>query len=167
MHTLSQRLSAPLGRVFSLLPAYPGSCLFACALNLALVRHLPDDVRAALASKRLQLRTLDAGLAFDFCWDGRAFTAVRAGGCADLTISASVHDFALLAARKEDPDTLFFNRRLVMEGDTELGLLVKNTLDAIEQPLFDPAAIGPGQVWRSLMPRRPGAPKPAYSRRAP
>ena len=63
------------------------------------------------------------------------------------------HDFALLAARKEDPDTLFFSRRLVMEGDTELGLLVKNTLDAIEQPLFS---------LDGLLPRRPGAPRRAH-----
>lgn len=35
-------------------------------------------------------------------------------------------------ARKEDPDTLFFQRRLQIEGDTELGLYVKNLMDAIE-----------------------------------
>ncbi len=39
--------------------------------------------------------------------------------------------------RKEDSDTLFFNRRLVVEGDTELGLVAKNTLDAIENPMLD------------------------------
>ncbi|MGZ5103328.1 MAG: ubiquinone anaerobic biosynthesis accessory factor UbiT, partial [Usitatibacter sp.] len=43
-------------------------------------------------------------------------------------------DFAAIAARVEDADTLFFNRRLVVEGDTEVALLVKNTLDAIEAP---------------------------------
>ena len=36
--------------------------------------------------------------------------------------------------RQEDPDTLFFHRRLSIEGDTELGLLVKNLLDRIELP---------------------------------
>jgi hypothetical protein len=35
-----------------------------------------------------------------------------------------------LALRREDPDTLFFTRRLVLEGDTELGLALKNALDA-------------------------------------
>ena len=40
----------------------------------------------------------------------------------------------MLATRKEDPDTLFFNRRLLVEGDTELGLVAKNTLDSIELP---------------------------------
>ena len=38
----------------------------------------------------------------------------------------------LIAARKEDPDTLFFQRRLRIEGDTELGLYVKNLMDAID-----------------------------------
>jgi O2-independent ubiquinone biosynthesis accessory factor UbiT len=38
----------------------------------------------------------------------------------------------LIAARKEDPDTLFFQRRLKIEGDTELGLEVKNLIDGID-----------------------------------
>jgi len=38
----------------------------------------------------------------------------------------------LIAARKQDPDTLFFQRRLRIEGDTELGLYVKNLMDAID-----------------------------------
>ena len=36
-----------------------------------------------------------------------------------------------MAAGDEDADTLFFERVLVMEGDTEYGLLPKYTLDAI------------------------------------
>jgi O2-independent ubiquinone biosynthesis accessory factor UbiT len=56
---------------------------------------------------------------------------------ADLTITATAPDFVRLARREEDPDTLFFSRRLSMQGDTELGLLVKNTLDALELPVFD------------------------------
>ncbi|RLM48919.1 sterol-binding protein, partial [Halobellus sp. Atlit-31R] len=148
MHQAQANLPAPVGRLLSLLPAYPGSVLFAAALNRLLATHLPDDVRAGLAGKRLRLCAPDAGIAFDFAWRGRAFAAVRRSGHADLCISASMRDFALLAARKEDPDTLFFSRRLVMEGDTELGLLVKNTLDAIEQPLFSLAG---------LLPRRPGS----------
>ena len=59
--------------------------------------------------------------------------------CWDLRITGSVRDFLLLAARREDADTLFFQRRLKTEGDTELGLYLKNFLDAqeeAEQPLF-------------------------------
>ena len=37
-----------------------------------------------------------------------------------------------MAARRRDPDTLFFQRRIVVEGDTELGLAVKNLLDSLD-----------------------------------
>lgn len=158
MHPESQPLPAPVKRLLSLLPAAPGSRLFAAALNLALVRHLPDDVRAVLRGKRLRLCAPDAGLAFDFVWNGSAFGPAARSQAPDLTISASLHDFAQLAARKEDPDTLFFSRRLLMEGDTELGLTIKNTLDAIDGPVFDPARLAPHRVLASLIPRRPGAP---------
>lgn len=141
MHVQSHPLPAPLKRLLSLLPAAPGSRLFSSALNLVLVCHLPDDVRAALRGKHLRLCAPDAGIGFDFAWNGSAFGPAARTEKPDLTISASLHDFAQLAARKEDPDTLFFSRRLLMEGDTELGLMVKNTLDAIDGPLFDPSRI--------------------------
>lgn len=51
---------------------------------------------------------------------------------ADVSFSANASDLLMIAARKQDPDTLFFQRRLVIEGDTELGLYVKNLMDAIE-----------------------------------
>jgi len=53
-------------------------------------------------------------------------------GNADVTISGNAHEFFLLATRQEDPDTLFFQRRLSIEGDTELGLEVKNLLDNVD-----------------------------------
>ncbi|MFB6261882.1 MAG: SCP2 sterol-binding domain-containing protein, partial [Thiohalorhabdaceae bacterium] len=37
-----------------------------------------------------------------------------------------------LALGVEDADTLFFNRRLAMEGDTATGVYLKNFLDALE-----------------------------------
>lgn len=135
-----------VGKLLSLLPAYPGSLLFVTALNLALLKNLPDDVRASLADKKLRITISDAQLSFDFQWTQKSFTACRNMGQADLTISASAHDFLLLAQRQEDPDTLFFSRRLSMEGDTELGLLVKNTIDAIELPVFHLAQLSPDNM---------------------
>ena len=54
----------------------------------------------------------------------------------DLAFRANLSAFLQLAARQEDPDTLFISRELSIEGDTELGLIVKNMLDAIEWPAF-------------------------------
>mgnify|MGYP000655986527 CR=1 FL=1 len=50
----------------------------------------------------------------------------------DVSFSAKGDDLVLIAGRKQDPDTLFFQRRLKIEGDTELGLEVKNLIDAID-----------------------------------
>jgi len=50
----------------------------------------------------------------------------------DVCISGESLDFILLATRQADPDTLFFQRRIRIEGDTELGLGVKNTMDSMD-----------------------------------
>lgn len=50
----------------------------------------------------------------------------------DTVIHGSVAVFAGLARRRLDPDTAFFQRRLVVEGDTELALAAKNALDGID-----------------------------------
>ncbi len=147
-------LPRPLGQALSRLPAYPGSLLFVTGLNLALAKKLVPDVTQMLKGKKLRLRVTDAHWAFDFAWVNDRFVACRNKAAADLTISASAHDFVLLARRQEDPDTLFFSRRLSMEGDTELGLLVKNTLDAIELPVFNLEQFKPAQVLARLRARR-------------
>jgi predicted lipid carrier protein YhbT len=139
---------SPVGALLSRLPAYPGSLLLGTALNLALARHLPADVGQLMLHKKMRVQVRDARLVFDFAWTGQRFAPhapLVAPAVADLTLSATAHDFLLLAQRQQDPDTLFFNRRLSMEGDTELGLVVKNALDAIELPVLDP------RQWMSLL----------------
>jgi predicted lipid carrier protein YhbT len=128
-------LPPPLATLLGRLPPYPGSVLFCAALNVVLRPHLPADVQASLQGRTLRIAVSDARVAFDFTWQGTRFGALPRGGAADLEIAASARDFVALARREEDPDTLFFSRQLAMSGDTELGLLVKNTLDAMDAPL--------------------------------
>ena len=140
---------APVGALLARLPAYPGSLLLVTALNLALSRHLPADVGRLLLHKRMRVQVRDARVAFDFAWTGDRFAPHAppvAPAVADVTLSATAHDFLLLAQRQQDPDTLFFSRRLSMQGDTELGLVVKNALDAIELPVLDPRQWVPRQL---------------------
>jgi O2-independent ubiquinone biosynthesis accessory factor UbiT len=49
----------------------------------------------------------------------------------EASVRGSVTDLLLLAGRLEDADTLFFQRRLVLTGDTELGLTARNMLDRL------------------------------------
>ena len=146
-------IPAPVGQLLGRLPGFPGSMMFVTGLNLALAKKLNADVTHMLLGKKLRLCVTDAQWAFDFEWRNDRFVACAKGGTADLTISAGAHDFVKLARRQEDPDTLFFNRRLAMEGDTELGLLVKNTIDAIELPVLDLEPFKPAQVLARLRAR--------------
>lgn len=136
-------LPKPLSTLFSILPQYPHSFAFAQALNLALGVTLRSEALQPLHGKLICLRISDAQISLQFSLNKSGVTASHAEELPDLTITAKAYDFIQLALRKEDPDTLFFSRRLLMEGDTELGLLAKNTLDALELPPLD---------WRMLLP---------------
>ena len=138
-------LPKPISKALSILPQYPHSLLFAQALNFQLAETLRSEALLPLHGKLISIRVTDASIVFCFTLGERGITPRRANQTPDLTISASAYDFMQLAMRKEDPDTLFLSRRLLMEGDTELGLLVKNTLDALELPPLD---------WHSFMPAR-------------
>lgn len=99
--------------------------------ELAVPPALQDGELEFLEGRWLKIEVRDIGL--------RWFTSVendrlivRETAEADVSFSADASDLLMIAARKQDPDTLFFQRRLVIEGDTELGLYVKNLMDAIE-----------------------------------
>jgi predicted lipid carrier protein YhbT len=50
-----------------------------------------------------------------------------------------------------------------MEGDTELGLLVKNTIDAIELPVLDLQSLEPAKLLQRLRDRLVGGSTSAAS----
>lgn len=127
---LNLTMPIPLATLIARLPAAPPSLAFSAMANRLLWPALQTLDWQALAGRRYAIRVKDIGLCLRFTVTPRGFAPDS--GAADLTISASARDFLLLLARREDPDTLFFSRRLVSEGDTELGLIVKNLLDAIE-----------------------------------
>ena len=135
-------LPGPFARVGARLPQLPPTLALVGGLNLALGRILPREPLEPLTGKRLLLKVTDAGLALRFTLTPRGFRPLFDPRQADLTISATTRDYLALALREEDPDTLFFSRRLLMEGETDLGLLVKNTLDAVD--------------WDALTTRLPG-----------
>jgi O2-independent ubiquinone biosynthesis accessory factor UbiT len=139
-----------VSEILSVLPSYPQTLLFVQAVNLALGHTLRSEVMQPLQGKLISIRVNDAGVAFYFTLRPQGLVACRRIKEPDLTISASAYDFLMLGLRKEDPDTLFFSRRLCMEGDTELGLLVKNTLDALELPPFDLRSLSPPRVLAEI-----------------
>ena len=85
-----------------------------------------------LLGRTVRIHIRDMQLTFCITLQQDRLVASRAKNMPDLSITGTLHAFLLLAARCEDTDTLFFQRRLQMEGDTELGLEVKNFLDGLD-----------------------------------
>ncbi len=110
----------------------PGTAALVATLDISLWRRLPADVRERLVGRRVEIAVIDWDLSF--CFTARVWGFVPRSGFPEpeLRIAATAHDFGALAAGEEDADTLYFSRRLIVEGDTELALMVKNTLDALD-----------------------------------
>ena len=116
------------------LPQWPHSLSLVCGLNIARkLGVMPVDTLAELDGRTFRVSVLDTGGVADFTVQNGVFKPLlKESGAPDLHFSANVSAFLQLLTRQEDPDTLFFNRQLTVEGDTELGLLVKNMLDAMD-----------------------------------
>lgn len=125
-------LPAPVARVLGRLPVAPPAWLLCQVLNRLIRRGILPVQHELLHGHRFCIRVSDAGLTLHLRYEGRAFVCGEAREAPDLLLSATLADFSRLLLREEDPDTLFFHRRLRIEGDTELGLVVKNLLDSVD-----------------------------------
>ncbi|MHB8446440.1 MAG: ubiquinone anaerobic biosynthesis accessory factor UbiT [Rudaea sp.] len=98
-------------------------------LGRALAALRGGDTLAFMHGRRLGIEVTD----LDMHWtlELRAGRLHACAAPAEATVRGSLTDLLLLASRLEDADTLFFQRRLVLTGDTELGLTVRNVLDRL------------------------------------
>jgi len=100
-------------------------------LHWQLGKALAEGELEFLEGRWLSITVRDIGLSWCTSVENERLV-VRETAPADVSFSADASDLLMIAARKQDPDTLFFQRRLIIEGDTELGLYVKNLMDTIE-----------------------------------
>lgn len=99
-------------------------------LNRMFAQAISDGEFDEFAGRRIRLEVNGGqpGITIGF-WAGRLRVV---DGPGEATIRGSLAAFKTLAERQQDPDQLFFQRRLIIEGDTELGLALKNLLDSLE-----------------------------------
>jgi len=100
-------------------------------LNRILSEQIKEGELDFLGDRCLCIKVKDAGISYTISLAQDRFVVVKFSSI-DLSIESTVYDFLTLAARQEDPDTLVFQRRLIMQGDTELGLELKNFLDGLD-----------------------------------
>ncbi|WP_319242063.1 SCP2 sterol-binding domain-containing protein [uncultured Propionivibrio sp.] len=131
-------LPAFVATVGNKLPQWPHALALTAGLNAVVkMKLLAEDSLNLLEGRTFLIDVLDTGGRAAFTFRNGLFRPLfSAPETPDLAFRANLSAFLQLAARQEDPDTLFFNRELSIEGDTELGLIVKNMLDAMEWPSF-------------------------------
>lgn len=114
----------------------PAKQLFAEApLNRMFAQAISDGEFDDFTDRRIRLEVDGGqpGITIGF-WAGRLRVI---DGPGEATIRGSLAAFKTMAERRQDPDQLFFQRRLIIEGDTELGLALKNLLDSLEWGLHN------------------------------
>ena len=115
-------------------------------LDRLLLPRLDDTQRTLLSNRAVEVEVVELGLRVRLVLGGHGFTVARSGDAPVLTIRARADALWRLLRGEDDADRLFFDRALVMEGDTELGLVLKNTLDAIG-PLVPGLPTRPRPPW--------------------
>jgi predicted lipid carrier protein YhbT len=100
-------------------------------LNQVFKQEMNDGELDFLEGRSVRIEVTDAGLSYAVSLRQGLFIEAGASPI-DLSISGSVYDYLLLITNREDPDTLFFQRHLTMDGDTGLGVHLKNMLAAVE-----------------------------------
>ena len=122
----------PLALPLKMLPASVHNKVLVTALNRMFNKELSEGELDFLEGRIIHILIKDAGIEYRFTLHNEQLTATDNKHPADLVLQGNVYDYMLLASRREDTDTLFFSRRLHMQGDTELGLYVKNFLDGMD-----------------------------------
>ncbi len=126
--------------------------LQAVVLQPLLQAALAAPIRAGrfdfLGGRWVRIEIVDLDIGWSLRVAGKRLV-LEAQAPADVRVAAAWRDLLMLASRHEDPDALFFRRRLAIDGDTELGLEVKNLIDGLDAQEL------PAPLWSAL--RRLGA----------
>jgi O2-independent ubiquinone biosynthesis accessory factor UbiT len=130
----AQRLLFPLTFPLRLVPGVLHSHALATVLNQVMKEALSDGELEFLDGHCVGIEIEDIGVRYALGVSGGRIRGYGKNVRPDASVVGGLNEFVLLAARREDADTLFFQRRLRMSGDTELGLYLKNFLDAFEPP---------------------------------
>lgn len=130
-HRLLRLLPPParLAPLVRLMPEHLRGQLLERAMARVLAESLADGELEFMQGRRLGIEVTDLDLRWVIlCQDNRL---VVCNEPAEASVRGTTTDLLLLASRLEDADTLFFQRRLILTGDTELGLTVRNLLERL------------------------------------
>lgn len=101
-------------------------------LNLLFKEEISSGELNFISGNIIEIKVKDIDLSLFLTLEGNQLKSLKGPVEADVQLSSDGDALLLLIYGKVDPDTLFFNRKLMVKGNTELGLHLKNFLDTIE-----------------------------------
>ncbi|MDE1959222.1 MAG: chorismate mutase [Xanthomonadaceae bacterium] len=122
-----QRLALPLRAV----PDVWQRRLLEAVTQSVLQAPLRAGKLAFLVDRRIAIEVTDLDLRWVLTAQADRLRTCERSAPAAAAVRGRALEFLLLASRLEDADTLFFQRRLALTGDTELGLTARNLLDQL------------------------------------
>jgi O2-independent ubiquinone biosynthesis accessory factor UbiT len=117
---------------FSLVPNLISNKIIVALFNQVFKQAIEAGDLDFLKGNWVSIKVTDIDLEFAFSLKGGSLIDDSQRHSHDLSIRAKACDFLSMITKQKDPDTLFFQRKIQMQGSTELGLYVKNFLDAFE-----------------------------------
>ncbi|WP_102798870.1 ubiquinone anaerobic biosynthesis accessory factor UbiT [Bowmanella denitrificans] len=145
----SQTLVRPAVMLFGLAPERLQTGVLSALFNQALRPLLEANELDFLGDAWVQVHIRDINQNWFFSVHKQQIQVARQAQ-AKVCFSAALHDLLMLASQSVDPDTLFFQRKLSISGDTELGLALKNLLDSLELAELPPFVRKPLAFYATL-----------------
>ena len=130
---------ATLGKIAARLPFKINATLIESICNRAFKEQIEDEDFEFLAQRTIQIKLMDANLAIGLSYQSGRIVCLHFGAdhCeAEATLSINSIDAISLIQQQVDPDTLFFQRKLKISGDTELAHHIKNTIDTLSPEII-------------------------------
>lgn len=100
-------------------------------LNLFFTSHRHRDDLDFLEGHLLAIEVEDLNWRWPITVRNHSIQVLPKTSPADTVIRSQFSDLLALMFQEVDPDTLFFQRRLVIEGETEVGLGFKNFIEGL------------------------------------
>lgn len=122
---------ARLARPMAWLPDAWQRHVFELAMRHVMAGPVAAGALEFLCERRIGIEVSDLGLRWVVSVQADQLIVCAPDLEPEAIVRGTATDLLLLASRMEDADTLFFQRRLVMTGDTELGLTARNLLDQL------------------------------------
>lgn len=134
---IAKKLPCLLLKPSLIAPKVVSTTVIGSALNWLLKQPITEDELDFLQGQVLAIKVTDVPLTVYITLNGNQQIDVqmKEPEQVNVTFSGDALSFVQLFAGDKDPDTLFFQRKLLIEGDTEMGLMIKNFFDDVELTL--------------------------------